>query len=76
MTIGVTPQVRDSWRQTFSVVAQLMMSLSGRYLASILAEVPDLVTVTMALAFRSSAVVQEAWQMALVMSVSVSRELW
>ena len=34
MTIGVTPQVRDSWRQTFSVVAQLMMSLSGRYLES------------------------------------------
>ena len=52
--------VRDSCLQTFSVVAQLMISLIGRYLEIIRADLPDFVTVTIALAFRSSAVVQVA----------------
>ena len=47
-----------------------MMGMLGRYLEIMRAVWPDLVTVMMAVAPRSMAVVQVAWEMALVTSGS------
>ena len=75
---GTTPQERFSWRHTCSWVVQPTMGYRGRNLESCRAVTPDLVTVMMALAPRSWAVVQVAWEMALVTSKAtslLSREL-
>ena len=57
---GETPHDIFSWRHTFSEVLPAIISQAGRYLEIILAERPDFVTVTMALAFKSYAVVHVA----------------
>lgn len=62
----MTPQERFICRSTDGVGVQQMMGQAGRYLEIIRAVVPDFVTVMMALAPRSWAVVTVAWEMALV----------
>lgn len=57
---GDTPQDIFSCRHTFSEVLPAMISQAGRYREIIRAERPDFVTVTIALAFRSYAVVHVA----------------
>ena len=59
--IGVIPQESVSWRYTCSVSTQAMMGVSGRYLHSRRAVSPLLLTVMMAFALISMAVVQAAW---------------
>ena len=58
--MGTTPQERFSWRQTCFSVVQPTRGYSGRNLESCRAVTPDFVTVIMALAPRSWAVVQVA----------------
>ncbi len=62
--IGITPQERFIWRCTLGSVVPLMMGQTGRYLEIMRAVLPDLVTVIMAAAPRSCAVVQVAWEIA------------
>ena len=66
---GRTPQLRFSCRQTFRVRVAPMICVWGRNREIIRALVPLLVTVMMAEAERSLAVVTVAWPMAVVVSV-------
>ena len=77
MRSGVTPQERLSWRQTRASVLKPMIGQFGRNFEIIRAVFPDFVTVIIAAAPRSCAVVHVAWEMAVVTSgfVSTSRSL-
>ena len=63
---GTTPQDRFICRWVVGLVVQQIMGQAGRNLDIIRAVAPDLVTVRMAAAPRSWAVVTVAWEMALV----------
>src|SRR5699024_4680715 len=64
---GRTPQERLFWRRTFSLVVAEMIRQLGLYFEICLAVLPLLVTVIIAAAFRSWAVVTVACEMAEVM---------
>lgn len=64
--MGSTPQERFICRWVTGLVVQQRMGQAGRYLEIMRAVAPDLVTVMMAAAPRSCAVVTVAWEMALV----------
>ena len=64
--IGATPHESASCLQTFSHGEQPIICVTGRKRLIILAVFPDFVTVMMAFAPRSCAVVQAAWEMAVV----------
>ena len=64
MNRGVTPQQMASWRYTCGVITHAYTGVSERYLASRRAVSPLLVTVRIALALMSMAVVQAACAMA------------
>ena len=64
MMMGFTPQVRDSWRCTGSSMTQATMGVSGRKRLMSRGVAPLLVTVMMAEALVSVAVVQAAWAVA------------
>ena len=66
--MGAIPQDIFNWRQVCGVVVQPTIWHPGRYLEIILAVAPDLLTVMMALAPRSMAVIQAAWEIAVVIS--------
>ena len=64
MMMGFTPQVRDSWRCTCSSMTQATMGVSGRKRLMSRGVAPLLVTVMIAEALVSVAVVQAAWAVA------------
>ena len=66
---------------TFSSVVPLMIGQAGRYFEIRRAVLPDFVTVMIAFALRSCAVVHVAWEMAVVTSERscigmVSKRFW
>ena len=63
---GATPQERDNCLQTLGFTLHPMIGQPGLYLEIIPAVKPDIVTVMIALAFRSIAVVQHACEIAVV----------